>query len=107
ARDRSQRHRHLLRRRLHQQGDLQPHLPGDRRRVAVGLPVGARADGGAQLLPVVGHAAGGGGGGAHAIEQFWRRRRGGGFLGWGSVHLISQEEKTSDDHQTKRRLHHG
>ena len=44
-----------------QPGDLQPHVPRDRRRDAVGLPRGARADGRAQLRPDVGHAAAGGG----------------------------------------------
>jgi hypothetical protein len=55
-------------------GDLQPHVPADRGRDAVGLPRGAWADGRAQLLPDDGHAAGGGGGGGDAIEQFWRSR---------------------------------
>jgi hypothetical protein len=71
----------LRRRRLHQLGDLQPHVPGDRRRDAVGLPPGAWADGRAQLLPDGGHAAAGGGGDGDAIEEFWRSRRGGGSLG--------------------------
>jgi AraC-like DNA-binding protein len=51
-----------------------------RRRAAVGLPGGARADGGAQLRPAGSHPAGGGGGGGDTIEQFWRRPRGGGSL---------------------------
>src|ERR1700694_4941189 len=67
ARDRPQRHRHLLRRRLHQPGDLQPYVSGDRWGGAVGLPRG--------------EWAAGGGGRGDAIEQFWRRPRGGGSLG--------------------------
>src|ERR1700737_3080698 len=81
ARDRPQRHRHLLRRRLHKPGDLQPYVSGDRWGGAVGLPRGEWADGDATLLPAGGPAAGGGGGGGDAIEQFWRRPRGGGSLG--------------------------
>src|SRR5207302_2322326 len=80
ARDRPQRHRHLLRRRLYEPGDLQPHVPGDRRRGAVELSRGEWTDGGSELLPDVGDAAGGGGGGGAAIEQFWRRRRSDGLL---------------------------
>ena len=42
ARDRAQRDRHLLRRRLHQPRHVQPDVPRDRRRVADGLPAGGR-----------------------------------------------------------------
>src|SRR3979490_2035773 len=69
--------------------------------------VGGGAGGGAQLLPAVGDAAGGGGGGGAAIEQFWRRRSRGGSLASGSFPSTLAKEKTSDDHQTQRRLHHG
>src|SRR5262245_54429675 len=72
ARDRAERHRRLLRRRLHEPGDVQPDIPGHRRRDAVGVPTGARADRGAPLLPDGCHAAPAGGGRGGAIEQFWR-----------------------------------
>src|SRR2546426_9265109 len=65
---------------LHEPGDLQPHVPGDRRRGAVELSRGEWTDGGPQLLSDVGDAAGGGGGGSAAIEQFWRGRRSNGLL---------------------------
>ena len=42
--------------------NVQPHVSRDRRRDAVELPRGARADGGAELRPDVGHAAARGGG---------------------------------------------
>ena len=48
--DRPQRHRHLARRRLRQPRHVQPHLPRDRRRVAVRVPRARRCQGGARLL---------------------------------------------------------
>src|SRR5207253_6637531 len=94
-------------RRLHEPRDLQPHVPGDRRRDAVELSRREWTDGGPQLLPDVGDAAGGGGGGGATIEQFWRRRRSDGLLASGSSTSTLAKEKTSDDHQAQRRLHHG
>src|SRR5262249_7833585 len=75
AGDRPQRHRGLLRRRLHQPRDLQPDLPGDRRGDAVGLPQRSWADRRASLRPDGEQPAPGGGNDDAPIEQFWRSHR--------------------------------
>src|SRR4051794_8151482 len=63
--DRPQRDRRLLRRRLHQPRDLQPHVPCHRRRDADRVPRARRGQARAQLL----HD------GVDAAEQFWRSQR--------------------------------